>query len=618
MSEPTRSGHDAPSLSRRRVVAGLLGAGFADVAGAATMTATELQRARRVAIAARWSGPRVRGSGWLEWRLGTPPGATPAHHFDPALFDLWCEFSGPGDRSLRATAFWSRGPQGGQWVLRLLPPVAGRWKAVPRARIGGGEPLALGRPFEFSVAKVVARQRIVVDPQDPRYFAFDDGSPFVPVGLNVCWGAGAQPLADYRRWFQRLAANGGNFARLWMASWSFGIEWKDTGLGDYAARMDRAAQLDEVFELAESLGIRLMLCLVNHGAFTEKNDSEWKDNPYNRANGGPLAAPEQFVTDERAQVLFERRVRYIAARWSHSPALHSWEWWNEVTWTPIAAAELHPWFTRMSRVLDAHDPYRRLRTTSWADRGDAAAWRMPELDYAQQHDYTGRDLMLHYAAGAREWDNDWQDDSINAKPLVPGELGLETTHDAKAPRPFNFDAVHLHNGLWAPLFHGYAATALYWWWDHMVDPLNVWPAYRGVARYLQALHGAGLRLAGHRPHRARFTGGDAHALALAGKGSVLLWVRADLHDAAALREAWSDATGGSDPGRPWQPAYPTLGDGRVRVEGLALADGRVQVRWFDAGSGDPVASAAASVRGGVLELACPAFERDLAAIVVFT
>ncbi len=113
----------------------------------------------------------------------------------------------------------------------------------------------------------------------------------------------------------------------------------------------------------------------------------------------------------------------------------------------------------------------------------------------------------------------------------------------------------------------------------------------------------------------RFDSGEAHALALAGKGSVLLWVRADLHDATTLRQAWLDATGGTDPSRPWQPTYPAIEAGRVHMNGLALADGRVQVRWFDAGSGDAVASTESRVRAGALELTCPTFGRDLAAIV---
>jgi hypothetical protein len=429
--------------------------------------------------------------------------------------------------------------------------------------------------------------------------------------LNICWATTDRPLEDYRRWFTRLAENGGNFARLWMASWSFGIEWKDTRLGQYAQRMDRAAQLDAVFELAESLGIRLMLCLLNHGAFSLKADTEWRDNPYNQANGGPLASPEEFVTDERALALFERRVRYIAARWAHSPALHSWEWWNEATWTPIPAAALRPWFTRMDRTLAQHDPYRRLRTTSWADRGDAAAWRLPALDFAQQHDYTHDDLLDHYADHMRRW----RGEGLADKPVLAGELGLDTTFDAKARRPFDGDAVHLHNGLWAPLFLGYAGTALYWWWDQIIDPLALWPVFRGIARYLGAAQDAGLRLGLLVPRALPAPEAKLRAQALVGPHGILLWVRdADFH-AAALQRAWLEQGGASEPQRPWQPAWTTFSTARVRLDRLSMPDGPVDVRWFDPGTGDIVASQRVELREACIELACPTFDRDLAAII---
>jgi hypothetical protein len=561
----------------------------------------------------RWNGPQVRGSGWLEWRLPDTLGGTPGNRFDPAAFDAWCEFDGPGGERVRATAFFDRDERGAAWVLRLLPPARGRWRARPFVRHAGAPARALGAAFEFDVARLVSHRHIGVDPAAQRHFAFEDGTPYVPVGLNVCWSAGAHPLEDYRRWFTRLAAHGGNFARLWMASWSFGIEWDDTGLGDYGARLPRAALLDAVFELAESLGIRLMLCLLNHGAFTQANDSEWARNPYNRSNGGPLAAPQDFVTDEAAQALFERRLRYIAARWSHSPALHSWEWWNEVTWTPIANAALRPWLQRMERTLAAHDPYGRLRSTSWADRGDALAWRLPALAFAQQHDYTTRDPLLHYADAARAW----RADGVTDKPLLAGELGLETTFDPTTPRPFEWDAVHLHNGLWAPLFHGYAGTALYWWWDKLVDPQDLWPAFGGVARWLESLHACGLRLGLHEPHPAAFSGRPARALALAlaASDSVLLWVRADLHDAGALQRAWRAETGDHDPARPWRPRFPRIEGGQVTLADLRLADGPLQLRWLDAASGVEVATGTVQAKAGVLILPCPPFERDLAAIV---
>jgi hypothetical protein len=73
-----------------------------------------------------------------------------------------------------------------------------------------------------------------------------------------------------------------------------------------------------------------MLCLENHGAFSLTHDSEWADNPYNAANGGPLAHPADFFTHEEARRLFEPGLRYVMARWSASGIVLGWELWKEV------------------------------------------------------------------------------------------------------------------------------------------------------------------------------------------------------------------------------------------------------------------------------------------------
>lgn len=576
------------------------------------MNDTDLRTARDAASSARWAGPETRGGGWLEWRMKAPSGwsAAQANPFDDAMIDLWVEFEGPGGQRLRTTAFWTKDREGRGWAVRLMPTATGTWTGRTLARFGGGEAVPVGEAFRFEVRQLPAHQRIGIDPQYPGYFAFEDGSAYVPVGLNVAWG-GSSVLDDYKRWFRRLAENGGNFARLWMSSWAFGIEWKDTPLGDYSARMDRANLLDQVMELAESHGIRIMLCLLNHGAFSIGADAEWGDNPYNAANGGPLKEPEEFATNARAKALFARRVRYIAARWSHSPALHSWEWWNEVNWTPIDDDDLVPWIRDMSAVLARHDPYRRLRSTSWAHRGAAKVWAMPEIDFAQQHDYTTRDLSLHYAAQYREFREE-----VPTKPLLAAELGMETAYDAGAKRPFNWDAVHLHNGLWAPIFRGYAGTAMYWWWDMMVDPQKLWPVYRGISRFIERVQERS-RLAAHRPHPAQLSVSEGTALALVGNTSILLWVRANLQDAAALQEAYKEAHADS-PVAKWTPPWKAINGAMVRCSGLRVPDGSVRVRWFDTVTGQWLGQApyAASVHGGVLSAECPSFERDVAAIVM--
>lgn len=572
------------------------------------MSKGKLQAVSDAALSADWGEPKVRGRGWLEWRLAAPSAwsALESNPFDPAVTDLWVEFLGPDDRRVRATAFWIKDGSGTGWAVRLLPHVTGKWNAAAAASFGGDSPVPVGKAFSFEVSKVPVHQKVGIDPDHPAYFAFEDGSPYVPIGLNLAWSTGS-PLGDYRSWFRKLAANGGNFARIWMASWSFGLEWKDTGLGNYSARMDRAANLDRVLEMAEEYGIRVMLCLVNHGAFTERTDSEWKDNPYNKANGGPLEKPGQFVTSDIARELFARRVRYIAARWSHSPALHSWEWWNEVNWTSIDD-DLLPWIREMNGVFDRHDPYHRLCTSSWADRGPANAWAMRELDFAQQHDYTEADLGLHYGSQQSKFREE-----VPVKPLLPGELGYATSYDASDGRPFNWDEVHLHNGLWAPIFRGYAGTGMYWWWDLMVDPLRMWPAYKGIARFVDAVQEHS-RIAAHRPHPAKLVGGAASALALVSSSSVLFWVRSNLHDVAALQEAYSQS--GSPAGQ-WTPDWKPVKGAKVQCKGVHAANGTARVRWMDTHSGEWLVQAAGlcRIQGGILTVDCPVFERDLAAIV---
>lgn len=108
-------------------------------------------------------------------------------------------------------------------------------------------PKLVSQPLNFVVAADPSVHGFVrINQQNPRYLAFDDGSFYLPIGLNLGWAS--QPnlgvLRDYQRWLDRLSQNGGNVGRVWMASWSFGIEWNDTGLGNYSGRMKRAWLLD--------------------------------------------------------------------------------------------------------------------------------------------------------------------------------------------------------------------------------------------------------------------------------------------------------------------------------------------------------------------------------------
>jgi hypothetical protein len=482
------------------------------------------------------------------------------------------------------------------WRARYTPTEVGQWQAQAEL----ASPKLSSEPFSLTVAADPSAHGFVrINQQNPHYLAFDDGSFYFPIGLNLGWAS--QPnvgvLADYERWLDRLSQNGGNVGRVWMSAWAFGIEWNDTGLGDYSGRMKQAWLLDQVFKLAEQRGVYLMLTLLNHGAFSTSVNPEWNDNPYNAANGGPLKEPRLFVRNKQARELFKRRVRYIAARWGYSPNLFAWEWWNEVSWTPIDDSSLKPWVAEMTAYIQQYDPNHHLVSLSYAGAGGATAlWSMPELSFVQLHDYSGNDparlLPLQSQAMSLKYP---------AKPFLLAEYGYSADGASALP---SRDAIQFHNGLWAAPFSGMSSTAMYWWWDKLVDPQNLWDEYKGISTFLKDENLAALA-----PAKAQLAPAGASVLVLQSQDRALAWLRSDAYDVAPASKAYDKARqAGQADG--WVYAPPELANLQLTVAGLA--DGDYIARWFDPKKTAWLDQQALQVRGGTASLAVPRFGQDLA------
>ena len=529
---------------------------------------------------------------------------TATNPFDPREADVWVSFT-HAQTTLRVPAFFMGAADGGAtggWRVRFTPPYADDWTAQAEWR--SGTHWIASEPVSFTASPAADPRGFVrVHPQNWRYLAFEDGQTFLPIGLNLGWWRD-NAVDDYRRWFDAMQANGANVARIWMASWSFGLEWDDTGLGNYSRRMDRAAVLDEVLRMAEARGIYLIIVLLNHGAFSLTTNTEWANNPYNAALGGPNASPRDFVTDPTSRDLFQRRLRYIAARWAYSPHVLAWEWWNEVELTAIDTSVLQPWITEMTAALRQFDPYHHLTTISYAGDGDPAIWAMPEIDLLQRHEYS---------RGEPQWFKPVP--SLNTlqripakihKPFLFGELGASPAGETDTPA--GRLGIHLHNGLWASVFNGYASTAMYWWWDSLVEPANLWPHYRGLATFLQ-----GEDMATLEPLTVTVSTADIpkfpFAIAL-GRGTrvhALVWLRntAYTYDLAFTRFLLAQSTG-----ERFKFEIKPLSGIIINVKGLQ--DGIYHVYWFDTLTGTRVAESSAVSHNGMLSTTAPDLQTDLA------
>lgn len=528
-----------------------------------------------------------------------------ANPFDPAQVDLQVRFTGPDGKSSQVPAFWYQdfdpttlAPQGGGgWRARFTPTQAGAWQA--QALLAQGN--LTSAPVTIIVAAdPQAKGFVQLNPANSHYFGFADGSSFVPIGLNLAWADSlTQTVPEYTRWLGSLSQNGGNLARVWMASWSLGIEWKDTGLGDYSKRQEQAWLLDQVFNLAEQDNVYILLSLLNHGVFSTSVNPEWGDNPYNTANGGMLSEPTAFVTDPAARAMFERRVRYIAARWGYSTHLFAWEWWNEVNFTGIADETLQPWTADMTRYLQRFDPYGHLVTTSFSEGRRDPLWKTPEVSFMQQHDYSNLDPAVEFA------------DALSAfrkispnKPLLMGEHGLNATGE---PANVSQEAakVHFHNGLWAAPFTGWAGPALAWNWNDFVDPQGLWPQYKALATFL-----AGEDLAPLKAGKAGVSDKAAIALSLQNTTHALIWVRSQEFEIARAILGYEKAKGAGPALPDWTFTPSTLSGLAITVSGLT--DGPYMARWFDPQTGQWLAQTSVTSAGGKLTLTVPDFSRDLA------
>lgn len=416
-----------------------------------------------------------------EFRIADAP--TSANNFDPDLIRLDATITAPSGEQRTIPGFWFQAytpalvneaeeltPRGEpEWRLRFTPTESGEHTLTLAVSLHGAPATTLAST-RFTVAEPSAKpdspRGWVRVGSDRRYFETTDGRALRLIGENVCW-PGGRGLANYTDWFTAMHASGQNFARLWMAPWWAGIEHTPRTLNRYA--LDAAWRLDRVFELAEANGLYLLFCLDHHGMYMA-NDPAWggsnnfwvRSNPYARENGGPCVSPNAFFTDAKARELYQKRLRYLIARYGGSPHLLAWQFFNEIdnAYLPrsdLVHADVVAWHRDMARWLRAHDPYQHLITTSLTGGSDRPElWQLPEMDFSMYHSYWDPAPARRTAVLAEDFFQRYR------KPAMIGEFGVSAANWARPADP------HLRGfrqGLWGGALGGSVGTSMTWWWE---------------------------------------------------------------------------------------------------------------------------------------------------------
>jgi hypothetical protein len=259
----------------------------------------------------------------LEFCISNVPAAS--NPFDPDQIRLDATFTLPSGKVMTVPAFWYQGYQRAlsdgyenltavgspQWRLRFAPPESGVYTASLVIQTNNqpcGSPVVTN--FTVPTSNIPANSGYVQVAANRQYFQSGDGQAVRLIGMNCGW-PGGRGTYDYDDWFPAMQAAGMNFGRILATPWSFGLETESNSLNHY--RLDRAWQLDYVFQQAEQHRLWLVLCIEFHLMLQPVPDiwgpdNYWQSSPYNAANGGPCINQDAFFTNTLARTIFEKRL----------------------------------------------------------------------------------------------------------------------------------------------------------------------------------------------------------------------------------------------------------------------------------------------------------------------
>lgn len=397
--------------------------------------------------------------------------------FDSASIRVDAAIQRDGGETVGVPCFFD----GETWKLRYTPAHPGSYTFHITAR-QDGETKEI-KSGEFQVTERADRGFVRIGKNTQRHFVFENGEPYFPLGQNLGWVGGREPLLDiWKGYLDECAQAGMNWVRVWMCSWGMTeLTWTPNG-GRYLGyeRYDsvNAQLIDGIFQEAERLGIYIQWAINHHGQYSKETNPIWDENPFNVKNGGFLNEPWEFFTNEKAKHHYKNRLRYLVGRWGYSTHLLGWEFFNEVDLTSkFDVPAVKQWHEEMARYLREIDPYDHLRTTSASSQHEKL-YAIEGLDYLQTHMYITR-LIDALAETSPKRVRDY--------PTTPHFFG-EMAYDWRGPASVDPAGVSLHEQLWASVHAtADAGTAMTWWWDNWVRPRNLYPHFRALANYVEGI-----------------------------------------------------------------------------------------------------------------------------------
>ena len=384
------------------------------------------------------------------------------------------------------------------------------------------------------------RKYIQISPLNNRYLQYKDGTPYIPIGPNICWSRTTTDpdtaLAQYNYYFKKMADNGANFTRIWLGAPLWEIEHEtvnrfDTVKADYL--------LDSIVSLASQYNIKIKFCVHNFRTLTESipvfEGSVSMGRPlYDKKRGGPFESMDEFFNSETGKKMFLARLQFFSDRYKNNPTIFGWELWNEINAVdtsnkPDDILEWTEWILPKAKELFSN--HLIMQSMGSFDRESSREWYkkfclMNNNDIAQIHRYLDPGAQMNVCKGPMDiLAADASRELLSYKshkPVVVSEIGAVEANHAGPSTLYELDTlgILLHDLLFAPFFCGAAAPGQSWHWHHYIDKHDLWWHFKRFSETVKEINPISEHF-----EPTFYETKDVRIYALNGKNTTLVWCR---------------------------------------------------------------------------------------------
>jgi len=377
---------------------------------------------------------------------------------------------------------------------------------------------------------------IQVSKDNPSYFSFSDGAPYIPVGINMINPSSRNhenpdsAFYEIGQWMKNLSENGGNYIRVWVSESFWDIEDQ---AGKYSE--ERARRIDRFIEMARKYKLRIKITLEHFRSITlEENPQKWATKfVYHTSRGGPLDSIRQYLTSPEGQQLFLNKIDFYQKRYGVDTLFFGWELWNEMN--AMKGPEdnvFFDWNEKMLAEVKQRFPANLVMQSLGSFDGDYVRpvykkmTSLPGNEVAQVHRYLDPGAKMEVCHGPIDIICSSAVEELLSyrlgKPVILAETGAVEPHHAGPSKYYPRDTagILLHDILFAPFFSGSAGAGMSWHWESYVHRNNLWYHFR---RFNEAVKGVN-------PIKEEFIPSKSETKALQiyllkGKTTNLLWLR---------------------------------------------------------------------------------------------